>query len=243
MTQGKALDGKQRASTLPRKIVKPGPGADSKLEMIDMEKVYALRPDENGENGYNWNEIAAYLHVSPKALKNARIKYEAQKKEKEAQAVEPVNNIVEPELSPEIERAPEKPRKATKPWNAGSNPWSLDLLRVRNRRPGYGIRWINVRDIQKYLDQGAWLAQRKHYQGLTDNIIGEAEDNQTLVKRREMVLIEFTNEWAEQRKAFMAHKTDQRSQSSSQIAERQAIALKKKTGTDKSVLNIQEKNI
>ncbi len=242
MTQGRTVDGEKRTSLTPLKKVKVKPGAVSKLQYIDWAKLYALRPETS------WTDIMADLRrdglsFTPKTFRAERMRYkETLKKKKEQEEAayllkikyqeNDVDDIAEATgiIQEEPARSPEIPRTTTAPWNASDNPWTLDLLRVKGSRPGFKVRWVAKDNLQKYLDQGASLADRKYYGGVTDSVVGESDDGSTAVTRREMILIEFTEEWARQRKEFFKNKTEQRSQSSAKIAQDMAAKVSKQTG-------------
>ena len=90
----------------------------------------------------------------------------------------------------------------TKPWNADNNPWSLDMLRLKEKRPGFVCRWTNAENYPTKRDQGWVIANAKDYGGTTDKIPGEEGTVDTTIRRREMFLIEISEELARKRREF-----------------------------------------
>uniref|UniRef100_A0A6M3XTQ1 Uncharacterized protein n=1 Tax=viral metagenome TaxID=1070528 RepID=A0A6M3XTQ1_9ZZZZ len=125
----------------------------------------------------------------------------------------------------------EKP-KATKPWNADNNPWSLDLLRLQKKRPGYRAKWVPKDLIQRRTEQGYTIANVKDYGGVSDTVVGEEGKMDSTIRRRELTLMEITEELGQQRDAYMAHKTNRRSIDARQIAENEAKKVSKNMGED-----------
>ena len=234
-----------------KKAKKAGLGRTSPLADVNWEKVYALRP------GKTWPEIATSLGVALSTLNKHRWKYDrkmkAEQKAKQeeflnqgadeasvtetttaepAQAREPdpVNDIaVEVGISPEepAEDRPIQQREATKPWNAEDNPWSLDLLRLQNYRPGFRCRFTTAEKLETKLMQGWTVADKRHYGGLfKTNIPGESGEMDTRVRRRELILIETPDEMAKARRKFFEHKTDSRSKSAMELLAGKNAALK-----------------
>lgn len=126
-----------------------------------------------------------------------------------------------------------KAKTNTKPWNASDNPWSLDMLRVQGMaRPGFRLRWTTAHGLQRKLEQGWQLADRKNYGGVTDTIVGEESKSGSMIKRRELILIEISDDLAKARDDFFRAKTDKRSVDAKKIATDQAAKL---PGTDLKV--------
>ena len=203
---------------------------------LDRGKLQALK-----DSGYTWIEIAKEYGISPETLKKQREKW---KKEdmKTAETVpqetitdglntpDPVNDIADsaglnPVSTPE--RTPEKPRATTKPWDSMNNPWGKDLLRLTKRRPGFTARFTTQDKLEAKLQQGWRIADKKDYGGMDFEIPGESGKGSTLVKRRELFLVEMPNELAEQRKAFYERKADRGLDTAKQIAARQAAQVEK----------------
>jgi len=122
--------------------------------------------------------------------------------------------------------------KATKPWNADNNPWSLDLLRLKKKRQGFVPRWTTKDLLERKLDQGWTVADRKDYGGTTDKLPGEEGKMDSTILRRELILIEMPDELAGQRKAFFENKTKTRSVDAKQIAASAAKKITDATGED-----------
>lgn len=118
-----------------------------------------------------------------------------------------------------------KAKTNTKPWNASENPWSLDMLRVQGARPGFRLRWTTAHGLQRKLEQGWQLADRKNYGGVTDTIVGEESKSGSMIKRRELILIEISDDLAKARDDFFRAKTDKRSVDAKKIATDQAAQI------------------
>lgn len=118
-----------------------------------------------------------------------------------------------------------KAKTTTKPWNASENPWSLDMLSLLKKRPGYRARWTTAAGLQRKLDQGWTLANRKDYGGAAAVLPGEESKDGTIIKRRELILVEMSEEMCEARSEFFRKKTDKRSVDARQIAKDQAAQI------------------
>jgi hypothetical protein len=136
--------------------------------------------------------------------------------------------IVQPESEEEEQQteglgeSPEstEPKKeATKPWNADGNPWSLDLLKLNKKHPGFRCKWVNPDNIRTRQDQGWKIANIKDYGGTTDTVPGEEGKIDTVVKRREMILMEIPEELARERDKFYHHKTNRAMEAAQRNAE------------------------
>lgn len=125
-----------------------------------------------------------------------------------------------------------KAKTTTKPWNADENPWSLDLLRIQKKRPGFHVRWTTADGLQRKIEQGWIVADRKNYGGVTDTVAGEESKNGSMIKRRELILIEISDELFQARQEFFRTKTDKRSVDAKKIATDQARQIE---GMDLSV--------
>jgi len=103
----------------------------------------------------------------------------------------------------------EKP--ATKPWNADSNPWALDMLKLQRKRPGFRVKFVTRDNLQRRLDEGWKIAEKKYYGGLSATLPGEESTEDSYVKRRELILMEMPEELARKRDEYIRHKTNLRS--------------------------------
>ena len=99
-------------------------------------------------------------------------------------------------------------KKVTKPWNSDGNPWSRNLLRLQKRRPGFRCKFTNKEHWPSKRDQGWKIADIKDYGGVTDVVPGEEGKIDTVIRRREMFLIEIPEELALERDKFYAHKAN-----------------------------------
>jgi hypothetical protein len=114
---------------------------------------------------------------------------------------------------------PKSTHKVTAPWNTDNNPWSRDMLKLTKKRPGYRQRFVtkNIENIEKYLDQGWAVADKKDYGGVSAKIAGEEGQIDTTIKRRELILMEIPEELAKQRDAYIDHKTNRRVEVDSEV--------------------------
>lgn len=110
-------------------------------------------------------------------------------------------------------------KQATKPWNAEGNPWSLNLLKLQRKHPGFRCKWVNPDNILIRQDQGWKIANIKDYGGTTDIVAGEEGKLDTTIKRREMILMEIPEELARQRELFYHHKANAAMEAANKRAE------------------------
>ena len=130
-----------------------------------------------------------------------------------------------------IEEVKEEPKKEmTRPWDADSNPWSVDMLRLRKKHPGFRPRFTTRDELQKKLDQGWKIADAKDYGGLDAVLPGEEAKDGSVLKRREMILIELPEELAKKREEFIAYKTNKRTQDAANMAKIKAEKANEKLG-------------
>ena len=111
-------------------------------------------------------------------------------------------------IDQEVEVEPKK--KATKPWDGADNPWSLDLLRTKATHTGYRSRWTTRDELQKWIDRGYKIADSKDYGGADAVLPGEEAKDETLVKRRELILVECTVENRKKHDEYIAWKSNER---------------------------------
>ena len=104
------------------------------------------------------------------------------------------------------------------------------MLSLKNKHPGFVPRFSTREDLQKKLDQGWKLADAKDYGGVTAVLPGEEAKDGSLVKRREMILIELPEELAQKRKDYVAWKTNQRTQASAKMAKAKADKVNEQIG-------------
>jgi hypothetical protein len=117
--------------------------------------------------------------------------------------------------------------KSTSPWNAEDNPWSLDLLRLKKQRPGFRAKWINRDNLQKHLDIGYNVASIQHYGGMTDKLPGEEGKIDTTVRRREMILVEISEDLAKKRDQYMHWRANRAIEAAQNIAQDEGKELKR----------------
>lgn len=132
----------------------------------------------------------------------------------------------------------EKPKhKVTAPWNQTDNPWSQNMLRLKTKRPGFRVRWIHKDpdNIEKYLDQGWKIADKQHYGGISQEILGETGKLDTRVKRRELILVEIPEDLAKQRDAYIDHKTNVRFKTARNMAKTEVSVIERQLG-DKALV-------
>lgn len=103
-----------------------------------------------------------------------------------------------------------EPKVATKPWNQQGNPWARDLLRLEKKHPGFVPRFVEntPESIQKRIEQGWVIADKRHYGGVTQEIAGESGKMSTNVIRRELILMELPAELAKKRKEYYNRKSN-----------------------------------
>jgi hypothetical protein len=120
------------------------------------------------------------------------------------------------EVEQRIIRTEKKKHPVTTPWHADENPWALNRLRLRAKRPGYRVRFVRKDKVEIKEHQGWKIADKRDY-GYTLQDKGDSPDGTTVV-RRELILMELPEELALQRDAFMEHKTRMRSRTTAEIA-------------------------
>ena len=121
-------------------------------------------------------------------------------------------------------------QESTRPWDSDNNPWSLDMLRLKKRHPGFVPRFTTREDLQKKLDQGWSIADAKDYGGVAAVLPGEEAKDGSLVKRREMILIELPEELAQKRRDFISWKTNERTKAATEMARSKAAQVDKQVG-------------
>lgn len=130
----------------------------------------------------------------------------------------------------ELKSIVDKADKATKPWNADYNPWALDMLSLKRDHKGFVPRWVSPDMYQRRKEQGWVDAERKHYKGVGETVVGEEGELGTTIKRRELILMEMPVELAKQREKYYAEKTRLRSVSAQDIAKKQAAKVERELG-------------
>lgn len=128
-------------------------------------------------------------------------------------------------LEPEPE--PEPKKQATKPWDGADNPWSMDLLRTKTTRKGFHCRWVTRENLQKWIDRGYKLAEAKDYGGADTVLPGEEGKDGTLVKRRELILVETTTENAKKHDDYIDWKSNERMRSAVESSEDRVKRIEK----------------
>jgi hypothetical protein len=124
----------------------------------------------------------------------------------------------------------EEKKKVTRPWDGDDNPWSLDMLRLKKKHPGFIPHFTTREDLQKKLDQGWKIADAKDYGGVTAVLPGEEAKDGSVVKRREMILIELPEELAQKRRDFIAWKTNERTKAATEMARTKANKVNEQIG-------------
>ena len=108
----------------------------------------------------------------------------------------------------DIEVEPKK--EPTRPWDSDSNPWSQNLLSTRKLHKGYHCRFIRRENLQKWIDRNYKIADAKDYGGVDEVIPGEEAQDGSLVKRRELILVECTLENKKKHDDFIDWKSNER---------------------------------
>jgi hypothetical protein len=126
------------------------------------------------------------------------------------------------------------PKPASKPWNANENPWALDMLSVvgkeRRERSGFRLKWVAPDMVAKRLQQGYVVANRKDYDGLRDVLPGEESAAGSIIKRRELVLMELPIDLYEKRKEFFDRKIQNTSDGAIETAKRASRKVEAESG-------------
>ena len=128
-------------------------------------------------------------------------------------------------IDQEVEVEPKK--KATKPWDGADNPWSLDLLRTKATHTGYRSRWTTRDELQKWIDRGYKLADSKDYGGAAAVLPGEEAKDGTLVKRRELILVECTLDNAKKHDEYISWKSNERMRAAVESSESKVKGIEK----------------
>ena len=128
-------------------------------------------------------------------------------------------------IDQEVEVEPKK--KATKPWDGTDNPWSLDMLRTKSTHAGYTPRWTTRENLQKWLDRGYKIADSKDYGGADAVLPGEEAKDGTLVKRRELILVECTLENVQKHDEYIDWKSNVRMRAAVESAESKVKGIEK----------------
>lgn len=122
-----------------------------------------------------------------------------------------------------------KPPKATKPWDSRENPWAVDLLGVQGKeereREGFKCSWVSKDEYQRFIELGYKLANKKDYGGLSDVLPGEESENDTIIRRRELMLMETPTENWEEGQKFLRRKTKQMTTNAQGIAKDQGARI------------------
>lgn len=89
-------------------------------------------------------------------------------------------------------------RSPTKPWekkdNLSNKPWKQDFFKVKLKRDGFHVRFVNPGNVEKRLDMGYEIADPAHYGGVEDRVIDDGSPLGRRVERRGMVLMEIPDE-------------------------------------------------
>ena len=125
---------------------------------------------------------------------------------------------------------PEKPAKKemTKPW--ADKPWSLDMFKLKKKHVGFRPRFTTREKLQEKLDQGWRVADAKDYGDLTAVLPGEESTEGSVIRRKEMVLIEIPEAKAKEREEFIDWKSNQRAKDARKMAENQARKIEQALG-------------
>ena len=122
---------------------------------------------------------------------------------------------------------PEPKKKATKPWDGADNPWSLDMLKTKATHDGYKARWTTRDQLQKWIDRGYQIANSKDYGGAAAVLPGEEAKDGTLVKRRELILVECTLENVQKHDEYIDWKSNERMRAAVESAESKVKGIEK----------------
>jgi hypothetical protein len=125
------------------------------------------------------------------------------------------------------ETEPEPKKKPTRPWDADSNPWSQHLLATKEVHKGYHPRFIRRENLQKWIDRGYKLADAKDYGGVDEVIPGEEAKDGSLVKRRELILVECTLENKKKHDEYIDWKSNERMRAAVESAESKVKGIEK----------------
>lgn len=125
---------------------------------------------------------------------------------------------------------PEEKKKPTSPWNSSDNPWSLDLLKTQKKHKGYHGRWIRPEDLQKWVDKGYKVADSKDWGEVAATLPGEEAPDGTLLKRREMIFVECTQENKQKHDDFIDWKSNERMRAAVKSADGTANKVEKGLG-------------
>jgi len=132
----------------------------------------------------------------------------------------------------EIAKQEPKPKKQmTSPWNQSDNPWSIDMLKLPKKKPGFHAKFSTEENMTKRLQEGWVIADKKDWGVPTAQLPGEESKGGTVIRRRELVLIEITDELYQKRKEFMDYKTNKRAQDARNIAKSKVRQIEKEAGT------------
>lgn len=110
-------------------------------------------------------------------------------------------------------------KEATKPWDGAGNPWTVDIFKLREKRPGFRNRFIDPVN-QKKKEGELWkVSDGKDY----------GEDSGPLT-RRGMILMEMPEEIAKMRDKHINDLTERRTKSAKEIVTEEAKKIEAQTG-------------
>lgn len=122
----------------------------------------------------------------------------------------------------------------TKPWDSTDNPWVPDLLSVKGKeereRAGYKCSWVSKDELNTFIEQGYTLANKKDYGGLGSVLPGEEGEDGTIIKRRELMLVETPIENWNAREEYYKRKIKSNSQGAQRIAQAQGKQAEAESG-------------
>jgi len=124
---------------------------------------------------------------------------------------------------------PEK-KEMTKPWS--DKPWSVDMLRLRKEHKGFHSRFVDKDKVQGRLEKGYAIANAKDYGELSAKLPGEEAQKDSVIRRRELILMEIPIELKKERDKFIDWKSNKRAKDARKMAENKAKQIENQTGID-----------
>jgi hypothetical protein len=119
------------------------------------------------------------------------------------------------------------PRKiSTKPWNSVQRPFHKDIFKVKEQRSGYEIGWINLDELDDYLEEGYNIANGKNWGAKEGKMI-----------KKKMVAVECSVGLANKRRELQAEFNRRQRESSLQKTKEMSDKIQRASGrkTDLSV--------
>ena len=113
-------------------------------------------------------------------------------------------------------------------------------MKLLKKRPGFQPKWVSPEKIEKSLMHGYAFCEPQNY-GVERKIIGESNKNGSRIVRREMTLMEITQESYEKRKAFMAEKNRRSERSYRKELEQATAQTQRELGVTKPLMTDETK--